>query len=333
MPASAVGLTTALGVAKETTYGTPVAPSRWYEITEEGIERQRELVQSNGLRSQTRNLRRGSRRVETQRWAEGGVTLELPNKGLGLLLENLLGKTAVITQPDAVGFPTVYLHTYELGSPVGKSLTVQKQLRDADNVLVDKLTMHGGKIVDWTFSVATGEIGTLEASFDFEDIDKTTAAGAPTYPDPISNFHFGQASLYKAGASLAKVTEASVEGANNLKTDSFFLGTGGLKGEPFPNDFPEVSGSLTAEFDSLATYYDAFADDTAFELRLEFVGDNIAGTYDYFLKIILPECHFTGGTPVVSGPDVVTPEVPFEAAHDGTNPGVRILYQTTDSAA
>lgn len=320
------------GTGVETTYGTPVTPDRWYEIVSEGIERQHNVLQSSGLRAGARNLRRGSRRALTHRWAGGPVELEVADRGMGRLFNHMLGGSPTITQPDAGGAPTVYQHVYEMGSTAGKSLTIQKGLRDQAGTEVESFTYHGCKLNTWEMSVAVGEILSLSLGVDCEDEDRTTALAAHSYTSS-GLFTFAGGSVEIDDVEVAKVMSASVQGDNALRTDAFFLGTGGLKGEPEPNDFPSVSGSLSVEFADPATFYDLFVGDTAAKFELVFTGATITGAHKYAVTVEVPEVHFTGSTPKVGGPGVVNHEVPFEGAYDGTQPGVRITYVTTDSAA
>lgn len=332
MPNTAVGLQSVFGTAPETTYGTVITPNRWYEILSESLERKQNVIQSSGIRAGTRTLRRGSRRAVTHRWGEGGVEMEVATKGFGRWFEQMLGGTPAITQPDSVGNPTVYQHVYSMGSLAGKSLTVQKGLRDQAGATVQQFTFHGCKVASWQLGIAVGEILKLSTTLDAEDVDTTTALAAHTFTD-ASVFHFAQGTLKVGGSSVAKVSSANISGNNSLKTDSFFLGTGGLKGQPEPNDFPSIEGSLSAEFESAATFYDRFTADSAAALVLEFEGGAISGTYKHKLTVEVPEVHFLGDTPKVNGPDVIVQDVPFEGAYDGTNAGVKVTLVTTDSAA
>ncbi len=329
MPNTATGLTTGLTTAEETVYGTVVAPDRAVEFTDEGLERRNQVISSKGLRSQTINLRRGSRRALVARDGGGPVKMEVPTVGFGRWLRQLMGGTSTIVQQGAT---TAHLQTHSLGGQGGKSMTIQKQLRDSTNALIEKFTFAGCKLLSGEFAISVSNL--LEASFDIDarDVNTTTAAAALTYPAAAQSFNFAQGTLLVGGVSVAKVNDASVKIDRKSKTDGWYLGTGGLKSEPFENDFPEVTGSLSAEFDSAATFYDRFAADSAAALVLEFVGPIIASTFAQTFRITVPEVHFTGETPKVGGPDVIVPKIPFEGAHDATNPGVTITYMSTDTA-
>lgn len=321
------GLHTVFGCAEEVTYGTVVAPDRFYEITSETLDRRNRTINSNGLRSGARNLKRGSRRVLSARDGGGDVNFEVATTGFGRLFKHMLGGTPSVVQQ---GGTAAYLHTYQMGSlPTG--LTLQKQIRDANDTAVQQFTFHGSKVLSWEFGISVDQLLLLKLTFDSEDVDTSTGAAAASY-GTTKLFNFKQGVLKVAGSSVAAVTNASVAGSNNLKTDRFYLGSAGVKAEPIDSDFPTVSGSLAAEFSSAATFYDRFAADSAAALVLEFDGDNIASTYDEILRITVPEVRFTGEAPKVSGPDVVVQNVPFEGLYDGSNAGVKIEYQTTDTA-
>lgn len=325
---TAVGLQTVFGTGVESTYGTPVVADRWYEILSESLRRQQNVVASNGIRAGTRNLRRGSRRALTHRWGEGSVELEVASVGFSRWFEHMLGGTPTVVQQGATA---AWLHTHEMGSLSGKALTIQKGLRDSAGAEIESFTFHGCKIPSWAFAVAVGEILTLTLDIDAEDVDTATALAAHNYAT-TNVFHFAQGDVRKDGVTIAKVLSAAVEGDNALKTDSWYIGTAGLKGEPEPTDFPTVEGALSLEFDDPASVYDVYAADTGVEFILEFTGPVIESPNNELVRITVPEIHFTGDTPQVSGPEVVVYDAPFEGAYDGTNPGVRIEYQSTDSA-
>ncbi len=329
MAEPAVGTQIYFGTAEETTYGTPVVVNRFYEVLSETMGRNNNILTSNGLRGGTRNLRRGSRRVVSSRDATGNVVMEVPTTTFGRWLKQLLGGTPTIAQQ---GGTTAYLHTYSMGDMTGKSQTLQKQLRRADGTTVEDFTIHGAKTMSGEFTIGVDQI--LQSSFamDGEDIDTSTAGAAASYTN-VKLFHFKQGALKVAGSTVTNGLSAGVTITNALKTDRYYLGSAGLKKEPVDNDFPTVTGTLSAEFDSAATFYDRYAADSSAELILEFVGDVIASTYYETFRITVPDVRFTGGTPTVGGPDVVVNDVPFEGQYDGTNAGVKIEYMTTDTAS
>lgn len=318
---AAIGSNTCLATGVETVFGTPVSYTRWFEFLSENLERRNNVITSNGIRcGPTRNLRRGSRRVVSSRDGGGDVTMEVATTGFGRWFEHLLGGTPAIT-----GGAPPYTHTYALGNLEGKSLTIQKVLRDSASTEIEAFNFHGCKLLSGEFSISVDQILQLVVDIDAEDVDTTTAGAAASYTNPTL-FNFMGGTLNVAGSPVAQVTDASVKVTNNLKTDRYYLGSAGLKAEPIDNDFPVVDGSLSAEFISPATFYDRFAADSAATLSLVFV----SGTSS--LTISVPEVRFTGGTPTVGGPDVVVADVPFEGQYNGTDPGISIVYVTADAA-
>ena len=69
----------------------------------------------------------------------GSVTLEVATTGFGRLFKHLLGGTPVITGAGP------YTHTYPLGDLTGKSLCMQKVLRDTASTEIEAFNFHGCK--------------------------------------------------------------------------------------------------------------------------------------------------------------------------------------------
>lgn len=325
---SAVGLTTRLCTGVESTYGTvDLTSPRFLEFDSESLERKNEIMRSNALGSGSLHLRRGSRSVVAARQVAGDITMEVVTNGMGRLIRNLLGGTPTIAQQ---GGTTAYLQTHTLGSLLGKSLTIQKQLRDESDVVVAAFTHHGCKFVSGDFKIDKKGKLMLTLTVDGEDVDTVTAAASPSLT-PTKVFHFRQGSLTIGGVAAATVQSANVKVDRKLDTDRFFLGNTGVKKEPLVNDFPDVTGALSAEFTDL-TYYNLFANDTAAALVLDFTGDVISGIYNEKLTITVPEIRLTGEAPKVGGPGLVIVNHPWEAQWDGSSADLTLAYTSTDTA-
>ena len=324
---SAVGLTTALVTGVESVYGTPVVTDRGLEFDGESLERKNEVISSNALRAGVVNLRRGcTRRVVAARWGEGEITFEAVTNGLGRLFQHVLGSSNNVQQ----GATPAYLQTHSLSSASGKSLTIQKQLRDEANTVVSPFTFHGCKFPKASFSISKKGKLMISLGVDAEDVETATAAVIPVYPTAKA-FHFAQGTLKIDGVALARVSDSTITFDRALDTERFHLGSAGLKAEPLTNDFPTVTGSLSAEVTDLSLY-NRFVADTAAALILEFTGDVISGAFSELLRITVPEIRFTGETPKVSGPNLVVSPMPFEGqANPAGDPGMKIEYMTTDT--
>ena len=328
--ATALGLRTAVGTGEESVYGTPVAIDRRMEIVSESLQRQNTILQSAGISGRPVTMRRGARRVISARMGSGDLVMELATNGMGRFFEHMLGSTpGAPTQQEAT---TAFLQTHEFGSLTGKALTVQKSLRDGAGTEIEVFTFHGCKVGSWEITCTVDAIPQLTLTLDAEDVDTSTASTALLALDEPTGgvFTFLGGALTVAGSPVARVLEATISGDNALKTDSFFIGSGGLKAEPEVTDFRSVTGSLRAEFTDPALFYDRFTADTGVALELTFTGENIETTYDEEIVITVPQVHFTGETPTVGGPELVENPAPFEASYDDTNPPITITYMSTD---
>jgi hypothetical protein len=337
------GLQATWGFGKETTPGTAVAPSRWLEFLGEAFSYSREAIMGEGLRGGGTYGRRANRRVVVATGVEGSVNGELPTRGMGLLLQQMLGtNTPVITQQ---GTTTAYLHTYAAGDLDGKSLTVQKKVPFAEGAGSSVHTYRGCKVTSWTIACGNGEIATF--SCDFDGIDETTATAytAPSYPADTGLFTFkdgtiwvggtvatsGGVSTRTGGTKAAAVTAMSITGSNDLKTDRRFFGNQGTKAEQTEAGYRGVSGSFETEFVDLS-FYDLYRNDTKTVAELIFTSPLLAGVgFPCEFRVLLPAIYLSGETPQVGGPDVVTATAAFDAFQDGTAPLVQVQVQTPDS--
>lgn len=324
---SAVGLTTRLCTGVESVYGTVQTPDRFMEFISEGLERKNDISRSNALGTGSLHMRRGSRSVVVGRSGEGPINMEVVTNGMGRIFRQLLGGTPTIAQQ---GGTTAWLQTHTLGSLLGKSLTIQKQLRDEADTVVSNFTFQGSKFTSGEFKIDKKGKLMLTLAVDAEDVDTTTPAATPSLA-ATKTFHYRQGSLTIAGSAAATVQTASVKVDRKMDTDRYFLGSAGVKAEPLVNDFPDVTGALTAEFAS-TTLYNLFVNDTPAALVLDFTGDQISGAFNEKLTITIPEIRLTGETPKVGGPGLVVVNHPWEAQWDGSSADMTIAYQSTDTA-
>ncbi len=150
------GLGASFGAAPEVTYGTYVAPTKHYEFSPssgEDLKKQQTFVQGGGLAAGTL-AQRGTRRAMTAESGAGSITMDVPNKSFGLLLQALMGTTVTPVQQGAT---TAYLQTHALADNFGKNLTLQKGVPQTDGV-VKPYTFLGSKVTGAEFSCGV-EVG------------------------------------------------------------------------------------------------------------------------------------------------------------------------------
>lgn len=315
-----------VGTAEESTYGTPVVVDRFYPfLPGESLERRQNVVVAQGLRTGTR-VRRGSERALTSRDAGGSIAMEVTTKAFGRWFKHALGGTPSIAQQAATA---AYLQTFTPGAlPTG--LTVQKGVEKWDGT-VQPLTFHGGKVASWELRVGKDGLAIFEVEMDFEDVDKTTGLAAASY-GALEYFTFADATVEKDDVDIAAVTNVVIRGRNQLAVDRFYLGTAGLKAEPVETALREVTGVIEAEFRDMATFYDAFAGDTALKLDVDFVASLIEGAYSNELHFSLDNVRLTGDTPKIADEGPAKVSVPFVATADDDGTWLTATYQSTDTA-
>lgn len=334
MAAPAIGLLGKVATGKESTWGTAVTVDRFLGFDSFSMRPRTQVLESDALGLNTSvNLRKGNRRVQTAQWADGDINFECVTSGQGRLWENLFGGTSTIAQQAAT---PAYLQTHALGSQVGKGLTIQGQFRDEANTEVESFTFSGCKLIKASFTNSNRGKLMCAATVDARNFTTATAAATFSAPAAATPFHFKQAKLTVGGVEVATVTDWQLDFERALATERFFASSSnpGLKAEQIANDFPSVTGTMTAEFDTPATYYDRFAADSAHALIIEYTGVVISGIYSELLRFTIPEIHFgDGATPEMSGPGLVVPQVSFTGQTDASGTaGIKLELISVDTS-
>jgi hypothetical protein len=145
-----------LGVGKETTRGTPVAPAAWIPArAPAGIN---VVVEKTAIK-ETRGTRFSSSGQEvTHKRAEGELEFNVRNKTIGYILKSLLGN---VNSTAKVGDATVYEHTFSVlsSNPSNPSLT---------------LALSQPGFTDYEYKLAL--VSALELSTPMDDLVNATAS-------------------------------------------------------------------------------------------------------------------------------------------------------------
>lgn len=321
------GLGAQMGIAPETTYGTYVAPTRFIEFTKESLALKKTTAQSAGIAA-GRLLALSSRRVLTRKEAQGSIELEVTNKGMGLLLQALMGTSVT---PVQQGAGAAYLQTHTLASVAGKSLTVQVGVPLTTGAVTRK-NFLGCKITSGEFSCEVGGMLTGSFEIDGRDVEETSVLAAASYSNQAP-FHFGQMAV-KAGAFGA---ETALDGIRKMSckierpqdVERFYANAAALKAEPIENDQVKISGTIETDYVA-TTLDDLHTSDGATSMVWEFVGANIESTYYDTFRVTLPAIRLDEGPPVVDGFGVVKPSFNYVGLYDGTTQPT-IEYISTDA--
>lgn len=324
------GLGASFGVAAESTYGTYVAPTRFYAGKSFGIQKVQNTQPLSGVAA---GRPAPPDEVVTTTAATGKLEVDVLRKDFGLLLAHALGSSATPVQQAATA---AYLQTHTLGDNRGKSLTLQKGLPDVGGT-ANPITATGAKITSAEFSCGIDELLAASVEFDARSMTEAQGLAAPSYTAGNMPFHFGEMSLklgtFGTEAAVQGVRKVTVQISRGQDVARFYAGNAGLKSEPIWNEFIAVTGSIEIDLVTKADFIDRYTGHTATSLVWEFVGPTaIASTYFPTFRIRCPKVYFGGDIPEVSSPEVSKATIPFAAFFDTTNGVVSADYMSTDTA-
>jgi len=233
------GLSAQLGIVTETTPGTPVAVTRFYEFDKETMSEKKHTVQGVGLRAGALT-KRGSRRVQTAREAGGTVGFDVPTSGLGLTLQHMLGSFSTTATSLGGG---LFQQIHNTGSLQGKAFTTQIVKPDYTGVLAQNAyTYTGCKITDWTISGQTEAQLKLELTIDAMDQFTPSTAWAGT-----------------TLASSASAAGTSISATATIAAGSYILIGTGLTAEVVLTGTPTGAGPFTIPVSPALAYAHASA--------------------------------------------------------------------------
>lgn len=313
------GLAGQIGVAAEGTYGTYQAPTKFLPTSKAQLTKVKNTAQQTWLGA-GRLMDLGAGRVVTTRGGKGTFDLDVTNRGMGLLLQALMGTTVT---PVQVGSTTAYTQTHTLADTVNKSLTVQAGIPDTTGV-VHPYSFLGSKVIDVTFTFEVGKEITSTWTIDTQDVVESQTLATASFITSMRPF-VGTDTGIKAGvfgseAAATGVKKVTIKIERPQNAARYYLGSGGVKAQPLLNAMTKITGTIEADYVDKTLWADRFASDSPFSLVLEADGLQIgsSGNNDIF-RITLPQCYLDGDTPTLQGPDVVSGSFPFVGLFDGTN--------------
>lgn len=276
--------------------------------------------------------------IETLLWGTGHYEGEVLRDGFGLILQHILGGSAVPVQQAAT---TAYLQTHVAADNYGKGLTLQEGAPSVAGTQ-NPFTGYGMKPTTATFSCAKGESLKVSADFWGKKVDQAQVAIAPGYTATQASlpFNWSQMSL-KLGTYNSEVAVQGVKGvsmtiARGMNTDdAFYAGNLGYPSEPAmaASDLESllpVTGTVEIDNVTKADFIDRFFNHTNTSLVWDFTGPIIASTYAYNFAWQCPKVYFDTAGIDVSGAGVISASVPFRAYVDVTNGYSQIKYMSVN---
>lgn len=334
-----------LGMTRETTYGTAVAPTRFAE-SEAKIKYDVKTTDSKGLRP-GKNVKRLNRNVVERFEGSGDVAFDVPTRGFGLWLNAVLGAVSNTVVPATT--PAVYqqVHTLSTSDPV-PTFTVQEVLPTLGGVNAYPHTFTGCAFDSIELSAKEGGIVEAKLSLTARELLTSFPASAASYPadDGVFTFVGGAISLggtltaptataiaTTTATAAANVADFSLTVKRSLDSDGWNLGGKGLRSRAPLLGLPELSGKMTAEYTD-NTLRDAYLGKQSIAVVLTFE-HNVAmsGAHKPTLQIVLPAIRLNGEVPASDGGNAIKQSIDFEAFDDGVSAQpIYVVYRTLDSA-
>lgn len=327
------GSLTQFGIGKETTYGTAVARTKWFEIISEDFKGNYSRIQAEALSSAL--VDRSDRFAVNPKGAAGTVTLEPLTKGFGDLLAFMMGAVAT-TGPTETN---VYTHTATMANLTGKNLTVQVGRAQEDSTL-KPWTYEGGKVTGFEFSNQVDQTLRAAISFDFElETQPTSPSGVytldtPTLPTGAEVFTYAGGTI-TVGGTAVDVSSVNVKVDNALKNDRYFIRKGQTKKEPVQDGKRSVEWSFTTPYQN-NTFWQKVASATVSgsfaTLDAKWEGPTLLGTTLYpTIELSIPVAVFNEGGPVVAGPSMLEQTFSGRGLFDGSQSALSVIYKTADT--
>lgn len=286
-----------LGFGAESTYGTPVAPTKFFEVLSEGVQLEKNFETVPVMRAFS-----APEIVELSSVVKGPLEILANFNGIGILYEHLLGHAS----HTGAGDP--YTHTYPGtgGIPdtdrIGLSLTGEIRRDGALNwrysgIKIVSLAQAFG--VEQSSRITLGVIGKGETN---------PAPAVPTYPtlEPMRPSFVSV--LFDSVALKARSAQISIE---NPCDEPYLLGGTGLSDEPDRSGLLKVTGQTEVMFSSL-TQYDKFVSGATVDIEIAVV----APTGGHELHYNMAKCRLTQATPHASGRERLTATYVWESYYN-----------------
>lgn len=308
-----IGRLSDVGVARESSRGTGVAPALWLPKIENNfyprVTKQRTQA-SYGTINQD-----GYQSYMVQKWSEGSLVLELEDKALGYFLYALLG-----TCNSSGPVDSAYTHAFTLQNDnQHDSLSITVKESDIATVIYTMAMINSLKI-----EANTGEIAKLTVDL-ISKMEKDTNAVTPSY-SAQNKFVARNFSLKLADntaglgtASVIRPKSFSLTVNKNAKPD-FGLGTA----DPVDiyNQAISIEGEIELNYAD-ETYKDLMLNGTFKAMRVAFTSDALIGNSSVpSFTLDLSRCDFDVWEPARPNDELATQKIQFRALYDVTNGNV-----------
>lgn len=318
-----------LGIAKETTYGTAVAVTDFFDAASEGLKAEVNVQKYRSFRSP---IQQGALRKPRVRGSGGPFQVPVTYKGMGILMQQIFG-SSVSAQ---VGGTAEYTQTHTINESnwgLGMHATVQVG-RSQSGGTVTPFTYDGCKAIEATFSCDTDGFLTLDVTWACR-APAHSGAGAfalqtASYIADNPPFDWAQATVTLN--SVERILRSWSFTINKTKDlDRFGLGQQ-YRREPLTSGEWALTGEMDVEFEN-STDYEAFINGTELPLNVNFTADEEIETgVPFEIDFDFPAIVFSGDTPVVGGEGLIRQPLPYEVVDNGTDAPLTVVQHTSDTS-
>ncbi|WP_172385212.1 phage tail tube protein [Streptomyces sp. MNP-20] len=321
-----MALDAAIGIGKETAYGTAATSTLGYEGKSDSWKVSREFIESVGFRAGQQTARADRRNVVNM-GGEGELEIDVLDAGAAALFSALFDKYDGGTPNPQTGMTT---HVFETAAVSESPSFTAQMLRPTTDGKTVAYRHVGCVATEWELKAETENAVTATVTFDFQDVshsDKPADALPIAYPKAGFVYDWARTAIALSidGASVPlDATSLELTGDRGMKVDRRFLRGNALKKVPVRAAMPTYEGTLEGEFTTGALKaYEAFLTGKAASLVVDFTGITPGAS----MKIELPAAQFTGDSPEAAVDDVTVTELPFRVLDPGDGrAAIRLTY-------
>jgi len=304
----------ALGLAEETTWGTPVARTNWLTMLSCSLERSIEYVPRANLgRKAATSWMRRAHYTSTDN-VEGDFEWEVAYDDSSImLLKHLLWGMAT------TGAGPTYTHTATISATAPTGLTVEKILGDGNGEVFE-----GVLIAEGSLRIAAGGIMTGRVRLIGETGGGLVTAGTPTYSANGNLVKHDHAGVFAFNSQNYDLLDMEVTLRRAL--DRRLLLGSKLTKKPIASSWTEVTARLTTEYDRTNPHSD-YSANTQGDGTITFTDATRS------MAFTLQNMYTTRLTKTLSSPGVIRESWDVVCESDGTDEGLKIATVNGNSSA
>lgn len=309
-----IGRQQEVGMAREATRGTLVAPAFWIPKTDYTVEDKVEKARFEGSYG---NIYGGDDAIVALKHAEGDLEMEIQDVSMGLLFYSLFGSLS------SAAFQSVLKHTLSIPNSVqhqSLSLFMNDPIGDSDN---DNLTIAYARamINSFTLNAELGEL--IRGTFGFMangHSDFTRQTSTKTAQNKFSHNHL----TFKVATNEAGLDAASAVNLQSLTLNinknvirENALGT--VQPVDILNRKIEITGTIRLLYED-RSYRDFMLNGTKRAVRITLQNTDVTiGSTNPTIQIDLPIVDFDAWEPAHPLDDIAMQEITFTALYDVSN--------------